>query len=275
MNGYLPNGGESSGNGNGFKMGGSDSANLSHTAVLKNCLAFYNRVKGFDQNNNRGSMTLFNCTAFNNGTNYGMNGIIDAGNVMRLVNCISAGTGAVSLLSSAVQMTNSWMPPFIVTNADFISVDTTGVRGPRNADGSLPNIAFMHLAPGSDLIDAGTNVGLPFNGSAPDLGCFETTGPSAVQNESISASSFSLEQNYPNPFNPETSITFSIEQRGRATLDVYDLLGRKIATLFDDILEGGNSRTVKFNGSSLSSGIFVYRLRSGSNSDVKKFMLLK
>lgn len=174
MNGYLKTGLPSSGNGNGFKMGGSDSANLSHNMILRKCLSFQNRVKGFDQNNDRGSMTLLNCTAFSNGTNYGMNGPIGTGSVMTLKNCISAGTGAVNLLSTAVLATNSWMPPFVVTNDDFISVDTTGMRGPRQADGSLPDVPFMHLAAGNDLIDAGTDVGLPFNGPAPDLGCFES-----------------------------------------------------------------------------------------------------
>ena len=174
MNGYLKTGLPSSGNGNGFKMGGSDSANLSHNMILRECLSFQNRVKGFDQNNDRGSMALLNCTAVSNGTNYGMNGPIGTGSMMTLKNCISAGTGAVNLLSTAVLATNSWMPPFVVTNDDFASVDTTGMRAPRHPDGSLPDVQFMHLAAGSDLIDAGTDVGLPFNGSAPDLGCFES-----------------------------------------------------------------------------------------------------
>jgi hypothetical protein len=55
---------------------------------------------------------------------------------------------------------------------DFLSVAQPHV--PRQADGSLPNVNFMRLAPKSDLIDKGTKVGLPFNGSAPDLGPFET-----------------------------------------------------------------------------------------------------
>ena len=79
-----------------------------------------------------------------------------------------------SLSGFVEQQTNSWQSPFVVTNADFISIDTLGVRGPRKSDGSLPDIEFLHLAAGSDLIDAGTDVGLPFSGIAPDLGAFET-----------------------------------------------------------------------------------------------------
>jgi len=69
--------------------------------------------------------------------------------------------------------TNSWDPPFVVTDADFASLDPNEAYDARNADGSLPDIAFMRLAIGSDLIDGGTDVGLPYCGSAPDLGAFE------------------------------------------------------------------------------------------------------
>ena len=175
MNGYLKDGSVSTGNGNGYKMGGGDntnSANLANDFTIIKSLAFDNRVKGYDQNNNRGSMTLYNCTAYRNGINYSISGFINAGEVATVTNCAVLGNTG-SLASHVVQLTNSWLPPFTVTNADFVSIDTTGVRAPRNADGSLPDIAFMHLAEGSDLIDSGTDLGLPYSGSAPDLGAFE------------------------------------------------------------------------------------------------------
>ncbi len=274
MNGYLKTGLPSVGNGNGYKMGGSDSANLSHNMILKKCLAFHNRVKGFDQNNDRGSMTLLNCTAYSNGTNYGMSGPIAAGSVMTLENCISAGTGGVSILATAVQATNSWMPPFVVTNEDFVSVDTTGMRGPRNSDGSLPDVPFMHLAPGSDLIDSGTYVGLPYYGSAPDLGCYETL-PSAVAENGTAPGAFALEQNYPNPFNPTTEILFSVARSGRAELAVYDVLGRKVATLFDALAQTGRQYRVTFDASGLASGVYFYTLESGARMDSKKLVLFR
>jgi hypothetical protein len=69
---------------------------------------------------------------------------------------------------------NSWdISGLIVAASDFVSTDTAGMYGPRKADGSLPDVKFMHLAAGSKLIDKGTNVGLPFTGAAPDLGAFE------------------------------------------------------------------------------------------------------
>ena len=176
MNGYLSTGTASAGNGNGFKLGGSDTKTLRHNFTLKNCLSFDNRVKGFDQNNNLGSMTLYNCTGYRNGTNYSFYLTLDTANgkVLTLKNCAALGSyGSITIPS--VQATNSWMSGFTVTTADFQSIDTTGIRGARSSDGSLPSTTFMHLAPGSDLIDSGTDVGITYSGSAPDLGAFETT----------------------------------------------------------------------------------------------------
>lgn len=180
-NGYLKTGATSgaNGDGNGFKMGGSDATDLSHHMTLRHCVAFNNRKRGFDQNNNRGSMTLYNNTSFaNNSGNYIMNSIsLDAGSVMTVKNCIAytaSGTaGSNSFVSGAIVQNNSWQSPFTVSNADFVSLDTAGARGPRKANGSLPDINFMQLADGSDLIDAGQNLGLAFSGTAPDLGAFE------------------------------------------------------------------------------------------------------
>ncbi len=181
-NGYLKTGAVSgvNGDGNGFKMGGSDATDLRHNQTLTHCVSFYNRKRGFDQNNNRGSMTLYNNTAFaNGGGNYVMNSIsLSAGSVMTVKNSVAftaAGTaGSNSFVSGAVLQNNSWQSPFATTVADFISIDTVGARGPRKPDGSLPDIDFMHLTNGSDLIDGGQDVGLTFSGSAPDLGAFET-----------------------------------------------------------------------------------------------------
>lgn len=189
-NGYLKDGSSSNGNGNGYKMGGGDdgnSLNLAHDFIIKNSLAFDNRVKGYDQNNNRGSMTLYNCSAYRNGTNYSIPGIINSDEVATIINSVALGNSG-SFSSNVVQQTNSWHSQFVVTNDDFISIDTTGVRAPRKPDGSLPDINFMHLAAGSDLIDAGTDVGLPFTGSAPDLGAFELGPIVPVELISFSAS---------------------------------------------------------------------------------------
>ena len=71
------------------------------------------------------------------------------------------------------QPNTQWVNGTNITNADFLSVSSAGTDGPRQADGSLPILNFMRLSPSSPLINAGTNVGLPFNGAAPDVGAFE------------------------------------------------------------------------------------------------------
>jgi hypothetical protein len=83
-----------------------------------------------------------------------------------------------------------------------------------------------------------------------------------------------LEQNYPNPFNPATIINYAIPQNGYVTLDVYDLLGEKVALLVNQEQVAGRYE-VDFDASELSSGIYVYRLISGSFSLAKKMILMK
>jgi hypothetical protein len=273
-NGYLKTGGPSTGNGNGYKLGGSDNKDLQHDMILKNCLAFANRVKGYDQNNNRGSMVLYNCSAHMNGTNYSISQTLAAEESLVVKNCLVLGYFG-SIGSFGVQQTNSWMG-FVVSNEDFVSIDTVGLRAPRNVDGSLPDTQYMHLAQGSDLIDAGTDVGLPFNGSAPDLGCFEVKGATSVGPLRTVASMFRLEQNYPNPFNPETTIRYAIpvEKYNYTSLRVYDLLGREVAVLVD-AWQAPGSYSVTFDARGLASGVYLYRLAIGGNVDVKRLTLLR
>jgi hypothetical protein len=259
--------------------------------ILKRCLAFDNRVKGFDQNNNVGSMTVTNCTAYRNGTNYSISRALDSGKALIVVNCVALGSYG-SLGGFAVQQTNSWLSAFSVSNADFVTVDTAGVRGPRKADGSLPDIAFLHLAPASPMIDAGVSVGLPYNGRAPDLGAFESGPLTVIGEHREPAPAFGLEQNYPNPFsagggsafggNPRTVISYQVPApsglEGSAvsvvTLKVYDALGREVARLVDGEHHTGSYR-VDFNANTLPSGMYFARLQAGQFSKTIKLILTK
>ncbi len=96
----------------------------------------------------------------------------------------------------------------------------------------------------------------------------------AVKND-IAPREFSLSQNYPNPFNPSTQIKFSVEATGHAQLDVFNILGQRVVTLYNDIAEAGVYHTVRFDATSLSSGMYFYRLQSGTKTQLKKLMLLK
>ena len=96
-------------------------------------------------------------------------------------------------------------------------------------------------------------------------------------------SDFKLMQNYPNPFNPSTKIKFTIPQfplhggdgrGGLVTLKIYDVLGKEIAILVNAEKQPGVYE-IEFDGSNLSSGIYLYRLTTGEFSDTKKLILIK
>ena len=276
-NGYLKDGSDpgSQANGNGFKMGGGDNSNsllLMHHFILKNCLAFQNKHKGFDQNNNVGSMTLLNCTGYANlEADYKIIRNLNAGQTLIVKNCV-AFIGIVDLGSFAIQEKNGWMSPFVVAADDFLSIDPSLASSPRKADGSLPNIDFMHLASGSDLIDAGVDLGIPFTGNAPDLGAFESGFTSAVEAEKLFPADVRLDQNYPNPFNPETSIKFNLSRSSFATLKIYNLIGQEIETLVNGFRAAGEYE-IEWRPQGLASGLYFYRLRAGDFSETKKLVL--
>jgi lysophospholipase L1-like esterase len=87
-------------------------------------------------------------------------------------------------------------------------------------------------------------------------------------------STFSLSQNYPNPFNPVTTIKYSIPRYSFVSLKVFDVLSNKVANLVEGLKQAGNY-VVSFNGSGLSSGVYFYRLQSGSFVETKKLVLLR
>ncbi len=93
----------------------------------------------------------------------------------------------------------------------------------------------------------------------------EPTGP---------VTTFRLDQNYPNPFNPTTAISYQLSATSHVTLAVYDVLGRKVATLVDERQSEG-SHTVVFDGSNYASGVYFYRLTAPGVNIVRKMLLEK
>jgi hypothetical protein len=85
---------------------------------------------------------------------------------------------------------------------------------------------------------------------------------------------YSLAQNFPNPFNPTTNIKFAISKNGFVNLKVFDMAGREVSSLVNEVLTAGNYE-YSFNASSLSSGIYFYTLKTEGFTETKKMMLIK
>jgi hypothetical protein len=183
FNGYKPDSMEGIGNGNGFKGGGYGAEPSEFPAdpaehTTRFCLAFANKAAGFYANHHPDTGLFFhNNTGFGNHPNFNMLGMSESGadiTVGEYRNNISLGGTLFSNRNGADEASNSWtIDGLMVNEADFQSVATEGMDAPRQPDGSLPVLPNFRLAEGSDLIDKGADLGLPFAGAAPDLGAFE------------------------------------------------------------------------------------------------------
>ena len=133
----------------------------------------------------------------------------------------------------------------------------------------------------ADSADAGSYVCRITNTIAANLTLFtrpfHVTVSGSVGVKDYAASNpqaFVLYQNYPNPFNPSTIINFTIPKTSFVTIKVYDNLGEEIATLVNESMPIGNYE-IKFDVSNLSSGVYFYRMISGSYAETKKMLLLR
>jgi MYXO-CTERM domain-containing protein len=181
QNGYA-NGGStspSSGNGNGFKMGSSQKG-VRH--IVRNNVAWKNKAAGFYANHSSGGNTWLNNTSYMNGSQYNMlasppgdsdSTIILTGALAHKMRNNIGFPNKNTNMSGVDTMFNTWDLNITEAATDFVSTSDAGVLGPRQADGSLPNVDYLKLKAGSPLIDKGTDVMLPFVGSAPDLGADE------------------------------------------------------------------------------------------------------
>ncbi|MDO6387028.1 MULTISPECIES: right-handed parallel beta-helix repeat-containing protein [Uliginosibacterium] len=157
------------GNGNGFKLGGNS---VAQNNVITQSVAFGNVKKGFDQNSNTGSVTLYNNTSYKNGINYGFGQPVASGSKHIFKNNISLSGTSADSIANATSSNNTWNS-LAASSSDFASLDTSLATAARNADGSLPSNNLFRLSSSSKMINKGVNVGLSYLGTAPDLGAFE------------------------------------------------------------------------------------------------------
>lgn len=186
----------SNGNGEGFKLGGGSVAGdaSSLRKFVSGCLTVENRDTGFSANGNAAyshRMQFDNCVAFqndNDGFSFGTGWSVGIAHIFRnnwswSNNVREAGDNFIydGVVTSDISH-NVWMNdghadpgmlPLTVSADDFRSTSTADLDAPRRPDGSLPALDFLRLVSGSDLINAGMDVGKPYLGSAPDIGAFE------------------------------------------------------------------------------------------------------
>ena len=93
-------------------------------------------------------------------------------------------------------------------------------------------------------------------------------------NETLGVTDYALSQNYPNPFNPSTTIKYQIPNDGMVSLKIYDITGQEVKTLVNQVQTMGRYEA-NFDASNLSSGVYFYRLQSGSFTQTMKMLLLK
>ena len=276
-NGFLKDGSESKGNGNGFKLGGSGNMDRRHNVILIRCLAFDNLMKGFDQNHNTGDMSLLNCTGFSNKYLKNKNhftykideDILAPGKALTLTNCVAVWDGVTDpsdsqytplRLMQGIRTTND----FLTSASDYVSTDTTGVRSSRNADGSLPKLSFMNIRPENyKLIDTGTSIddfmfneelikGITYNGSAPDLGCFETGDITNGIGENILPLQTQSLFVYPQPVTEHFTVkVYAGSQEGRMSLKLFNLNGKEV------ISKSFNGDEVTIERGNLAGGMYV------------------
>lgn len=153
-------------------------------------------------------------------------------------------------------------------------IDTAPFYTPEGTPGAEVEITFgikfgQSWPPGTDggyeiMVD---NVGL-YLGDLPD-----TTNVSEKQTTMIPGE-YALFHNYPNPFNPSTILSYAIPRKSHVQLTVYDLVGREIAVLVDDIEHAG-SHSVKFDAAKLNSGVYLYRLQANGTMITRKMLFEK
>jgi hypothetical protein len=181
--------------------------------------------------------------------------------VLHPLQLLNAGTtNYVQMLGSGVSVTSG--TDFFVVMSQTNATDTLIMRT-DNATGSTRSLAFD----GATWASTGANLRfraiVSYGNGVTDV----------AASESVPAT-YTLDQNYPNPFNPSTTIRFAVPVAGHVSLKIYDVLGQEVATLVDDDVVAG-MHTAQWKPVGVASGMYLYRLQSGTFSESRKLLLLK
>ncbi len=278
---------------------------ITNSTISENTASYFCggiRISKFDSTNFTITGTISNSTIFHNVSTgkYGMGGIgilsnVQLGPHVTIKNTIIAGNVAASksdisgnIISGDYNLIQDTLGAVIsgnTTNNIYGVSPMCSTLALNNSLNGTMTCAISANSPARDVIPSNSPNGSPLydqrgaprNGNY-DIGAYEYWNgmfPLAViQNRALSPGTFELLQNYPNPFNPSTIIKYNIVKAGYIELSVYNILGQKVAVLVNGFKNAGSHAT-EFNAASLSSGIYFYTLREGSNLLTRKMVLLK
>ena len=156
----------------------------------------------------------------------------------------------------------------IATTADFSNSTPLAVGEKRTM--SLHFFPLVSYGVGNCKLEVG-NLNIP---SEHKIFNFTATASLTSVQDISAPGGFYLLQNYPNPFNPSTVIKYSVGKAGQVTLKLYNVIGKKIATLINEFKEPGNYY-YSFNAKDLTAGVYLYKFTAGNFVSVKKMILMK
>jgi len=272
----------SRGDGNGFKIGGYGQAPVVSSLpspipsyTIKFCMAYRNKANGFYANHHvQTGSYWYNNTAYRNSTNYNMlsqkitkssvtgkDTTLDCAGISHILHnnlSFKYSTQRDTLNLGTSNITNNSFTPLsgvTVDATDFLSIDETLLISARQTDGSLPNVSFLKLKSGSDLIDKGINLGFAFYGSAPDFGAFESQYPTAVENPGTDNQTLF----YPNPVRQNLYFTQQVQM-----VEIMDIQGKILLS---------TEKVQQLNLSELKNGIYLIKVMQADNATViRKFI---
>ncbi len=162
-----------------------------------------------------------------------------------------------------------WLVTFNEDGSMQVSEDFPQLNYPRKGAMAVNAGRFVAVLGGRDID----------NKVVPYVEVLDTINITSSAEKSHIPNSFSLSQNYPNPFNPSTLINYQIAKESYVTLKIYDIMGKEIAVLLNEVKQAGNYN-VKISSSDISkpgvsSGVYFYRLTAGDFSQTKKMVLIK
>lgn len=251
---------EFDGGGNGFKMGG-DYQPGPH--LVTRCLAFDNKGKGYDHNNNTGAMTFLHNTAYRNDRNFVFPNNPATGQSVFRNNLSHDSRVLAQTPSNALVQRNSWQHG-TVNNTMFESLNTMLAKSPRERDGALPNIPLLKPVAGTFIIDGGMDIGEPFFGLAPDMGAYEYNPNPGTTINQIKQIGVSI---YPNPV---TSGIIHINLEGTIGTTIIRVISMNGAVVKESANYGQNQITMPVN---INPGVYIIQIINGNSNAVERIVV--